>query len=1112
MGSLNRSAFAVYALAAIISVHSFAPRSRAQEITAAINGVVTDPSGASVAGAKVTAKDVDRGSVFPTTTNGDGFYIFPRLPIGQYEVRVENSGFSSALQSNIVLQLNQTAKVDFSLRLGDTTQTVEVSSAAPILQTETAQLSTIIDSRTNAQLPLATRNYVQLTLLAPGAVTTNPSGFKNAQTTFNSSRPFINGNREQSSNFLLDGVDNNQPSDNLVAYAPSVDAIQEFNLITQNASAEFGNFIGGITSVSIKSGTNQFHGTAFEFLRNDALNANEWQNNRSGAPINKLRWNMFGGTIGGPIVKDKIFFFADYQGSRYDQPGVATQISVLPTAVRNGNLSAFTTQLVDPALTTVVVSPTGVRSLNRVPFANNQIPVSRFSPVVQKILASGYYPTPVNGGLVSNAFNTSQTSTNSDQGDGKFDWNISANDRFFARYSHSNIDNPTINSNPLTYNRFGNYPIRNGSLDYTHTFSPSLVNDFRAGVNYTLGNNGTTTSTLPNLPSQFGIPGVPSNILPGQSITGYDPSGTSVIGNSAVYTLFADTVIQVSDTAIYTVGTHTLRAGFQANRYRINTFYSGNNGTAGLFTYNGQYSGAGAADFLLGLPSQVGVGNTGGTWGQRANIFGAFIQDTWRVSSRFTVNYGVRYNLNTPLVEVNDRQANFAPFSGEVELAGKSTFYGNNRALYNQYNGLTNFQPRIGLAYQYSPKGVMRASYTLSSYLEGSGTNLRLPLNPPFAVERDVQYSAPNPNNASTLLPGSTLSQGYDPIASKSNPYTAANIKIWDPNIRPAVSNQWNFSIQQQLDNATTLQVGYVGQKNSHLIVAQPYRQGVLLPNGTVQRTAYLSGNPLVYNAITQISGTETNGNQSYNALQTVLARRLSQGLQANLAYTYSKCLTDSIGFYGAGSQTAATSAYVNNLYNRKAEWGNCAWDATHVFSGFASYDLPFGRGRTFGRNMNKVADLVVGGWQVNAIVAIHTGFALTINNDVTDTSGTFQRSNRANCVSPAVIFGDRNSGGSGGGYQWFDPTTFARVPVGSFGNCGVGTVRGPGLSTADMSLNKKFNFTESQNLELRGEFINAFNHPILNAPNRIVNTTNFGVIQSSQGARNIQISLKYNF
>ncbi len=316
----------------------------AQEVTAAINGVVTDPSGAAIAGARVSAKDLDRGSLFPTTTDSSGFYNLPRLPVGRYEVRVESSGFQAARKPEVILQLNQNAKIDFAMQVGDVSQTVEVSSAAPILQTEATQLGTVLDAKTNAQLPLATRNYVQLTLLSPGTITTDPSSFTGAQATFTGGRPLVNGNREEADNFLLDGMDNNQVSENAVGYTPSVDSIQEFNMITQNASAEFGNFMGGIISVSTKGGTNAFHGDAFEFFRNDKLNANNWANNWSGLARPLLRWNEFGGSLGGRIIRDKLFFFADYQGSRYDQPSTSSPFTVLTTAERAGDFSQVLAQ------------------------------------------------------------------------------------------------------------------------------------------------------------------------------------------------------------------------------------------------------------------------------------------------------------------------------------------------------------------------------------------------------------------------------------------------------------------------------------------------------------------------------------------------------------------------------------------------------------------------------------------------------------------------------------------------------------------------------------------------------------------------------------------------
>jgi Carboxypeptidase regulatory-like domain len=1102
-----------YALSALLALFALVfTNLHAQEVTAAITGTVTDPSGAAVANAKVSAKDLDRGTVYATTTNADGVYNLPRLVVARYEVRVESAGFQTAVRSGIELQLNQNAKVDIGMKLGDVSQSVEVTGAAPLLQTEATQLGTVIDARTNAQLPLATRNYVQLTLLTAGAVTPNPAGFTGGQTSFQSARPYINGNRQQTDYFLLDGMDNNQVSDNQVAYAPSVDAIEEFNIITQNASAEFGNYMGGIVSASIKSGTNQIHGNAFEFIRNDKLNANQWDNNFKGAARSLLRWNMFGGTLGGPLIKNKLFLFGDYQGSRYDQPGVTSAVSVLTAAERTGDFSALLTQKNPSQL----YNPFSLGSNgNRVPFSGNIIPASLLNASSANIVNSKYYPQALNSSLINNQFNTKNTFINGDQGDIRGDWNASDNDHIFVRYSQSNINNPTINSLPLNYNNFGIYRIYNGTIDYTRTINPSLVNEARAGVNYTFNNTGTDVSTLPNLAQQFGIPGVPVAILPSQSFSG---AYASNIGSSDNIQLFADTVVQYEDTVIWTVRQHTLKFGFQGLRERLDTFYSGNNGAAGTFFYNGQFtagpsptqkvgagSGQAEADFLLGLPDDVGVGVNGGTWGQRGNVFSAFAADTWRVTNNLTVNYGLRWELHTPWVEVKNRQANFTPFGGQQIIAGSSeSFYNNNRALYNQYNGVFNFQPRVGFAYTPGGKNtVLRGAYTVSSYLEGTGTNLRLPINPPFTVEKEGNYTA-------QTLPTSTLDQGYVPIQSATDPFHKTILRLWDPNFRPAVSLQWNFSIQHQFGNTTTLQVGYVGQKNDHLVVAQPYLQRQLLPNGTTIPSPFLSGNPALQSDIGNISGTEANGNQEYDALQVTLQKRLSNGLTGQVAYTWSKCMTDSIGFYGDGSQSAPASAYVQDLYNRVAEWGPCLNDVTHYVTAFATYDLPFGRGRTFGKDMNKIVNAFAGGWQVNGILTFHGGFPLTINGS--DNSGTNARAARANCLATPIIYGHQDA--AQGGYQWFSgsSTYFGPAAKGTFGSCGVGTVRGPGLSTADLSLSKQFQITEHQNIELRGEFINALNTPVLNAPTRSLGA-NLGLLQSaSADPRNIQIGLKYNF
>ncbi len=408
-------------------------------MTAAVNGVVTDSSGAAIPGANVIAKDLDRGTTSTTITGNDGSYSFPRLPIGRYEVRVEHQGFQAAVQSNIVLVLNQAAKVDFRLQVGNVNQTVEVTSAAPVLETERTEVGTVIDSHAIVSVPLETRNYNQLALLTAGAVTTSPASFNTGQATFNSGRPDINGNREQASYYLLDGMENIEFVDNNVAYSPSVDAIQEFNLITNNPGAEFGQFLGGVISVSTKSGTNSYHGDLFEFFRNDKLNANEWSNNFNLLPNGQatprplLRWNEFGGTLGGPIKRDKLFFFADYQGSRFDTPASPTTITTFSNLERSqpGNFSDIPGIALHYPGTAIPIPGNNLNNANKCATAQMMqlngkggAPCVYMSPLAVKLLAAfpGASLAGTNNGTLNNLINSQHTYTNGDQGDAKVDW------------------------------------------------------------------------------------------------------------------------------------------------------------------------------------------------------------------------------------------------------------------------------------------------------------------------------------------------------------------------------------------------------------------------------------------------------------------------------------------------------------------------------------------------------------------------------------------------------------------------------------------------------------------------------------------------------------------
>lgn len=1132
-----------------------------QEVTATINGTITDPSGMGIPGATVTATDLERNVKTTTTTNAAGAYSFPRLPVSRYSIRVEAKGFQASVKPEIPLVLNQVARVDMQLQVGNVSQTVEVTSAPPILETQSTNVETLINSRAIVNMPLSTRNYGQLALMAPGAVTTNASSFAGGSgssaglNTFYSGRPYINGNREQDDNYILDGLDNNQSDEGGVAYAPSPDAIQEFNLITANASAEFGNYLGGIINATLKSGTNQFHGDVFEFFRNDKLNANLWQNNWNHLARPLLRYNEFGGTIGGPVVKNKLFFFADYQGERYDQPGTASAFTVFTAQERpgggpngganfgdlcthaggafssSGMCSSPAGQLYDPYSS----SNPATRSI----FPFNVIPANRIDPVAAKMLSSSLYPAPSNGNFTNNQINFSHSYTDGDQGDIKVDWAATERDHVYGRYTQQYVTNPTTNSQPLLFNSSNIFPVYSGVLDFTHTFSPTFVNDLRGGVNYfpVSPYASVSNATGQNLSQLYGIPGVPSTFLPLMNLIN---SLVSNVGTTDIEQDFNDAVIQAEDTAIIVKGQHTMHAGFQFFRYRNDIYYSGQGGAAGEIYFNGQYTalanaaatGNGGADFVLGLPEFISIGQNVGTRGLRYSAIGAFFQDDWKVSSNLTLNLGLRYQLHTPQYEVHNRATNYGLVSGQVYLAsnGGSCPYSNCQALYNQYNGITNYQPRIGLAWTpLGSKTVFRAAWGLTDFFEGIGVANIPAANPPWQGAGQASYLSTDP------LPGSTLSQGFatlpppvcTPTAALSTPSPAScfqsqTIHILNPNFRPTVSQQWNVTVQHQFGTATTFSVAYVGEKNTHLTNIYYGHQRVLNPDGTVSNSLFLVGNPALHQETGGVVGfnsgieriIDSNGYGNYNALEASLARRLSTGLQFQLNYTFSKCLTNAPGFFGQygdanSGQTQANGGYAfpEYTYNQALDYGPCPNDVSHEFNGYVTYDLPFGHGRTFGKKTSGPVDAVLGGWEVNLLLNVHSGFPFEVT--AADNSGTRSGNPRADCIAPPHVFGEKDS--PLGGYQFWDPASFAQPTVGHLGSCGTGVIRGPGMTEADLGLSKVFRITESKSLEVRGEAINVANTVILNAPTGRIGAS-FGLVQSAQLPRNVQLALKFNF
>jgi hypothetical protein len=1109
----------------------FSQPTLAQEVTGAITGTVTDPSGAAVPGAQVTATDVLRGTIWPTQTNGSGVYNMPRLPVGSYTVKVEVSGFSTAVRSAFEIQMNQVYRVDFQLKMGAVAQTVEVTSAPPLLQTDTMQVGLVTSSNFNVNLPLPTRNFVELTLLTPGVTSPNPATLESGQRTWFSGRTYINGNREEGNNFLLDGIENNEFLDNLTAYQPSVDAIQEFDVITNNAPAQYGQFQGGTITTTIKSGTNHFHGDAFEFLRNDALNANNWANDWQGVPKPAMRWNMFGGTMGGPIKKDKLFFFADYQGQRFHFPPATSAITVMTPQERAGDFSQVLAeqhiQLYNPL---AYDATTGQRA----PFPNDIIPPQMIDPVASKLFSSGLYPLPVNSSLQFNAYNTTYSYLNNDQGDARIDYKVSDKDSIFGRYSQSFQNNPNYNSVLLLGEGFNTSPFRGTVVDWTHSLSPTVVSDTRIGLNRVTLDFGNDVPGVGNLGQDLGI--ADGNIHgPGLLALVFSGGLATQLGQSDRQVNFTTTTIEPMEDLIITKGRHTLRFGFQLMRHQINAYFAGNNGKFGSLTYNGQYTsgplalsptsiGFPEADFFLGLPQMVTLGISHGTTGQRSSVYGTYAQDDWRVTDNLTLNLGLRWEYNQPWYEVFNRQDNFGLYSGAAEFPSASVV-GNcaailgstncvvlkSRALYNAY--WRDWEPRLGFAYTPPFLGkntVIRGAYTISSFLEGSGENDRENLNPPFSA----QFASVYATGPQLILPGSTTDQGLSILAAPANPYAGAQLNPWDPNFQPGQVQQWNLTVEHQFPSDMLLSIGYIGQHGVHLLNGMAYNQlrlpGIYgCPSTATQPcpSTYLVGDPVLVKGIAQVGvqGTDSNADQAYDALQASLVKHMSRGLEFQLSYTYSKAMANSIGYYGDGGQTAENYGYWEDLYNKKAEWGPAFFDVAHLFTGAYVYQLPVGRGKRFGGQWNPIFNGILGGWQFGGVVSFHTGFPITVMAN--DLSNTLSGGMRGDCLGPVNY-----PRGVGLGTSWWSTQEFSQPAAGTFGSCANGTVRGPGLREWNQSLQKEFPIGESKRLEFRAEFINFTNTPIFNAPNQNVDSSQFGQVLGAQGQRNIQFALKFYF
>jgi hypothetical protein len=1158
----------------------------AQQAAGSITGTVLDPAGAAVANATVTVRDVDRGTTWTTRTSASGLYEFPQIPVGNVTVKVDSTGFSPEVRTSFSLILNQVARIDFQLALGKLNETVSVTSAPPLLQTNSTEIGTLLDTNAVDNLPLVTRDINQLTLLAPGVISPNIFAFESSQSTFGTGRPYVNGAREQDNNFSLDGMDINQPDNNDVAYVAAPDAIQEFNIITSNAPADFGNYIGGVIVESMKSGTNKFHGGIYEYIRNTDLDANTWQNKAdaflnipgstsAALPRPALQWNEFGGSVGGPIIRNKLFFFADQQTEYNNTPATSQTNTVIPGAFLTGNLAALCTNdgfggqfngsgtcidqtgpNANKASAAQLYSPVYLSGPNagqpapvgsRQAFANNQVPIN--SKVAGALVAS-----PLFAQQEEQLNYKTAGYVHSYQGDVKIDWQASEKDHVMGRYSQMyTLNNSTNGTNVLTPNLTREYPLKNFVVDYVRTITPTLVNDARIGAQIFPANDQIyTNATGGNLPQEFGLPGVQESILPAMSF------GYTAIGSSDGVEIFHDTTLEAEDSLTWTHGKHTIHGGFEWYHYIMNDVYAGNQGAAGSFTFTGQYTGGNGntgspfADFLLGLPQNVQQG-VPFSFHLRNSLFAGFVQDNFQVSHNLTLNLGVRYELTTPRGDKDaNNNVNYDLLTGTPEI-------GTN---YKTYTGIDNVQPRIGFAWQpeWDHNTVVRGAYDISTYMEGNGVNNMAVVNPP-----NVELHNEINNTASTLMyPATTLDQGYTPfsaactpaqlMAFASNCFASGQAHATNPNIQPAVDQQWNLVLQHQFKANTTATLGYVGNKDDHMSDIYLYNQKELNSSGQVVPGPYMQ--PIV-NAGAQARYNASDGISRYEALEATLAQKNFRGLDLQASYTWSKCLANSLGYFGsygdeegAGeSQTQATQNFFQNEYNPRGDYGRCTIDTSQNFGAYALYSLPFGRGKQFANSIPRALDEVIGGWQTAVDLTLRSGFGITPfagaymgdqnPNSASTLTGSYEP--RPNCNAGALGSQALQTVQIGGsiGRTNLNPNAVTEVADvangGTYGNCETGSLRGPVLKTADLNLTKQFPITEKVNMALAAQFINLTNTPIFSVPaswwgqysscgacngqrttgyygGGAGTTGAFGLLDGSNPGREIELSLKLQF
>lgn len=1071
----------------------------AQINTATLSGSVTDTTGAVVPDASVVIVQSGTGTTRTVQTNSSGLFTMPLLQPGVYDLTVTKTGFETTRQPNLELQVNQLASLSLTLNVGSIGQTVTVSGAVPVLNTQTAGLGTVIAPKEINDLPLNGRQFTQLLQLAPGTVPVSVS--QGAVPSLGGTgsggnvTPAINGQTGRSNLFYIDGIYATDPFFSTVSISPSINAIQEFQEQTHTDQAQFGQSTGGTVNLSTRGGTNRFHGSAYEFFRNADIAATPYFAAEKGA----YNQNQFGATVGGPIFKNKLFFFGFYDG--YRETEAATNQSILPTtAMLGGDFSALlpSTVIYDPATYDASTNTTQ-------PFAGNIIPQARLNQGVLAVLKA-YYPTPTSNAVNAiNYINTASNTLDQDQGSVRVDWNISPKNLLFARWTISNAT--TTSPGSLPTNAFAEgFNGNNSGVNWIHTFSPSLVAQFTGGYNsiyipqqynqpnaasvFSAGGFGAGFTDTPGGIKVAAVPGLHPSGYANLS-SGWGPIGPQRLGQfSGSVNKEAGSHALMFGASYYTTGMYTNWAEDDINFNQQATWNPCGTQSSGVCTGTG---GDSVASMLLGLPNSASrqLGNAGVNL--RSKVAAVFAQDSWKVKTGLTVNYGLRWDYTSPVSEIDNRLSGFdirtnqwylpkgdvdtpsGPLPSGVVILNRNTITTPN---------YKNFSPRLGFSYQVKPSTVVSAGAGIT-FDNWSGA---------LQAAQNARGAWPS---GSSQGPANLNIAGITPDVTAQNPFGNTQPTIpaspfpsgggyLDTAWKNAYSLQWNLQVQQQLGGSGVFKLSYVGSSTSRSPIQVPFNVSTVL--GPTQVLPF-SQMQYGFNVIQSI------GHMSYDALQAQYTKRYDNGLSVITAFTWSKNIN-------VGCADFWESCNIQNPYDMRSNRGPDDVDVPLVFTFSGVYDLPFGRGKALAST--GVKSKVLGGWQVNGIVSARDGspFTPTINFDNANANGGSQR---PNVVAPTS--GPKTKA------EYFNTSAYAVPAPYTYGDAGRNSLRGPGFTDVDFSLFRNFSFLDSKNLQLRGESFNVLNHPNFGNPDGTFEDSTFGQITSINGApREFQLAATFTF